>query len=203
VNSRAAVAELVNTGAGPRTSTIVLLATVAMFVRNIALLGIFAPKALLTALAPLFAMACIALLLRTPTGDEEPGKELALHSPISLRRVLFYGILFIAIEVIGTLAHRAFGNSGFMAASAISGLASSASATAASANLAANAKITAELAGTATVIASMASAFTNLPLVFRRLPRRLLLRIVSSTCIQIAVGIVVLAVQHRFFFSRP
>ncbi len=32
-----------NTGVGSRTTAVVLLATVAMFVRNIALLAIFAP----------------------------------------------------------------------------------------------------------------------------------------------------------------
>ena len=199
VNSRAAVAELMNTGVGSRTTAVVLLATVAMFLRNIALLAIFAPKALLTAVGPLFAMAAVALLLRTPRPEEgEPGQELALGSPISPRRVLGYGILFIAIEIVGTLAVRVFGSAGFLAASGISGVASSASATAAAALLSASAKITPQLAGTAAVIASMASALTNVPLVFRRLPRTALLRIAGSTALQIAIGIVVLAAQDHF-----
>ncbi len=58
--------------------------------------------ALLTAVGPIFAMACVALLLRGGKPDEEPGQELTLGSPISLRRVLGYGMLFIAIEVLGT-----------------------------------------------------------------------------------------------------
>jgi uncharacterized membrane protein (DUF4010 family) len=201
VNSRAAVAELMTVCAGMRTTMVVLLATVAMFMRNIVLLAVFAPRALLTAVGPLFAMACVALLLRTGKPDDEPGLHLKLGSPISLRRVLSYGLLFVAIEVIGTLAQRAFGNIGFMAASGISGIASSASATAAAANLSASAKITPELAGTAAVIASMGSALTNLPLVFRRLSRPLLLRIASSTGLQIMVGIGVLAAQH-YLISR-
>ena len=188
-----------NTGAA-RTSGIILVATVAMFIRNIVLLGLFAPKALLTAVGPLFAMACVALLVRSGTPEDQPGHELTLGSPISLRRVLGYGILFIAIEVIGTLAERMFGNAGFIAASGISGIASSASSTAAAANLSASMKITPELAGTATVIASMASALTNLPLVFKRLSRTVLLRVASSTALQIVVGISVLAAQHYFIF---
>jgi len=197
VNSRAAVAELMNTGAASRTIAVVLLATVAMFVRNLALLAIFAPKALLTALGPILAMMVVTLLLRSGKADEaEPGKELTLGSPISLRRVLVYGVLFVAIEVLGTLAERAFGHVGFMAATGISGVASSASATAAAANLCANGKITAELAGTAGVIASMASALTNIPLVFRHLSRPLLLRIAGSTALQVAAGVAVLALQH-------
>ena len=200
VNSRAAVAELMTVGTGARTTAVVLLVTLAMFMRNVVLLALFAPHALLTAAGPIFAMACVALLLRTGQPDDEPGRELALGSPISLRRVLGYGLLFIAIEVIGTLAERAFGHIGFMAASAISGIASSASATAAAANLSTAGKITPELAGTAAVLASMGSALTNVPLVFRRLSRAPLLKLASSTALQIIVGIAVLAVQHYMIF---
>jgi len=112
--------------------------------------------------------------------------------------VLGYGVLFIAIEVLGTLAKRAFGNFGFMAATGISGVASSASAKAAAAILSASGKVSPELAGTAVVIASIASALTNLPLIFRHLSRPLLLRIVGFTALQMAVGIGILAVQHHY-----
>jgi uncharacterized membrane protein (DUF4010 family) len=199
VNSRAAVAELMTVVTGSRTTVVVvLLVTVAMFIRNIVLLALFAPRALLTAVGPLFAMACVALLLRGGEPEDEPGQELTLGSPISLKRVLGYGILFIAIEVVGTLAERVFGSIGFMAATGISGVVSSASATVAAANLSASGKITPELAGTAIVIASMASALTNVPLVFKRLSGAVLLRITSSTALQIIVGVIVLAVQHHF-----
>jgi uncharacterized membrane protein (DUF4010 family) len=201
VNSRAAVAELMNVVTGSRVTVVVLLVTIAMFIRNIVLLALFAPRALLAAVGPVFAMACVALFLRTGKPEDEPGQELTLRSPISVRRVLGYGILFIAIEVVGTLAERVFGNIGFMAASGISGVASSASATVAAANLSASAKITPELAGTSTVIASMASALTNVPLVFRHLSGKVLFRIASSTALQIVVGIAVLAIQH-YFLSR-
>jgi uncharacterized membrane protein (DUF4010 family) len=63
VNSRAAVAELMTVVVGARVKAVVLLATIAMVVRNIVLLGLFAPRALLTAAGPLFAMACVAPLL--------------------------------------------------------------------------------------------------------------------------------------------
>ena len=198
MNSRAAVAELMTVGTGSRTTAVVLLATVAMFIRNIVLLALFAPRALLTAVGPLFAMACVALLLRTGDPEDQPGQELTLHSPIALRRVLGYGSCSSQSKLIGTLAERVFGHVGFLAASAIGGVASSASATAAAANLSASAKITPELAGMAAVIASMASAFTNVPLVFKRLSRKILFRIAGSTALQIVVGIGVLAVQHYF-----
>ncbi len=196
VNSRAAVAELMNAGIGARTTAIVLLATIAMFARNIALLAIFAPQALLTAVGPILAMIVVALLLRTGKPDDEPGHELTLGSPISLRRVLIYGILFVAIEALGTLAERLFGHVGFMAATGISGIASSASATAAAANLSAAGKIAPQLAGTAAVIASMASALSNIPLVVRHLSRPVVIRIAGSTALQVATGAAVLAAQH-------
>jgi uncharacterized membrane protein (DUF4010 family) len=197
VNSRAAVAELMTVGTGSRTTAVVLLVTLAMFVRNIVLLALFDPRALLTALGPIFTMACVALLLRTGGPGDEPGRELKLGSPVSLRRVLMYGFLFVAIEVIGTLAQRTFGNVGFLVANGISGIASSASAAAAAANLSANGKISPELAGTATVIVSMVSALTNVPLVVNRLSSRsLFFRVASSTALQVVLGSAVLAAQH-------
>ncbi|HUJ39743.1 MAG TPA: DUF4010 domain-containing protein [Candidatus Acidoferrales bacterium] len=198
VSNRAAVAELLAVVTGGKIAVLVLFATLAMFIRNFVLLALFAPQAVLTAIGPLFAMACVALLIRTGKADDEPGQELTLRSPISLRRVLGYGVLFLAIQVVGTLAARLFGNFGLMAASGITGMASSASTTVAVANLSASGKISPELAGTAAVIGSMTSALTNVPVVFRRLPGKIVFKIASSTALQILVGITVLAVQHYF-----
>jgi len=201
VNNRAAIAELMGVVASTRLVSVMLLATLAMFVRNIAILAIFAPRALFTATGPLLAMAVVSLLLLTGQQSDEVGRELRLSSPISLRRVLAYGILFLVIQIIGTLAARFFGNSGFMLASGITGMASSASASAAAANLSASGSISPPLAGTAAVIASMASALTNLPVVFKRVPHSLLVRIAFSTSAQVVVGIAVLAGQ-RFLIMR-
>ena len=115
--------------------------------------------------------------------------------------MLSYGLLFIAIQVIGTLAQRSFGSVGFLVASALGGVASSASAAAAAANLSANGNITPELAGAATVIVSMVSALTNVPLVLKALPRPVLFRIATSTVLQVIAGVGVLAVQH-YLLSR-
>lgn len=199
VNNRAAIAELMNIVDGTRIVGVVLFATLAMFIRNIFLLALFAPMALYTAFGPLLAMAVVSLLVPTGKRNDEPSQELKLSSPISLRRVLYYGILFLAIQVVGTLAERLFGAGGFMAASCISGIVSSASATAAAANLSASLKITPALAGTATVIASMASLVTNLPLIFKRVTRSVLFKVTFSTALQVTLGVAVLAGQ-RFLF---
>jgi uncharacterized membrane protein (DUF4010 family) len=200
VNNRAAIAELMNLVDGSRIVGVVLLATLAMFIRNIAIVALFAPTALFTALGPLLAMAVVSVLLLTGKRDEGTGKELPLSSPISLRRVLSYGILFLAIQVAGTLAERVFGNLGLIAATGISAIVSSASATAAVANLAANGTILPALAGTAVVVASMVSALSNLPMVFRRLSRPLLIKVAFSTTLQILVGIAAMTLQRFLQF---
>ena len=196
VNNRAVIAELTHVVAGPKLMGAILLATMAMFVRNIAILALFAPGALATAIGPLLGMAAVSLLLLKGQGQDEPGRDLELPSPISLGRILKYGILFLGIQVLCTLAERAFGNQGFFAASVIGGMASSASATAAAANLAASAKIPAALAGTGAVIASMASAGANVPMVLRRGGRPVLLRVALGTALQLAVGVALLAFQR-------
>ena len=196
VNNRAAIAELMNIVEGSRIVGVVLFATLAMFIRNIFLLALFAPRALYIAIGPLVAMAAVSLLLPAAKKGEGPSRELALGSPISLRRVLYYGVLFLAIQVLSTLAERMFGPGGFFTASCLSGMASSASATAAAANLSASQKITPALAGTATVIASMASLATNLPLIFRRVSRPIMVKVALSTALQVAVGVAVLAGQR-------
>jgi uncharacterized membrane protein (DUF4010 family) len=114
--------------------------------------------------------------------------------------VLSYGLLFLAMQVVATLAERHFGNLGLIVASGIGGLASSASATAAAANLASNGAVSSAAAGTAAVIASMASALTNLPLVFKHLPRPALRRVAISTALQVVIGITVLAIQRFLVF---
>ena len=75
VSNRAVVAELMAVVTGPRIIVVVLLATVAMFIRNIVLLALFAPRALLTAVGPLFAMACVALLLGLASPKASPVKN--------------------------------------------------------------------------------------------------------------------------------
>lgn len=201
VNNRAAIAELMSVVEGTQLTTVVLYATLAMFIRNLFLLAVFAPRALQVAVVPLVTMAVVSFLLPSGSRTTEPGKPLDLGSPISLRRILTYGLIFLGIQIVGTVAERMFGVGGFLAASCFSGMASSASATAAAANLSANMKITPNLAGTATVVASMASLLTNLPLIFRRVTRPVLLKVALSTCLQVAIGVITLIGQRFLIFS--
>ncbi|MGH7988230.1 MAG: MgtC/SapB family protein [Candidatus Binataceae bacterium] len=175
VNSTATAAEVSSLfrGTGDCAATIVaviMLTSVAMFLRNLVILAIFGSAAVGTALIPLAVMtvaALVVLWLHWARGDL-PMPQLRLSSPVSLPHVLRFAAMFIALMAAGTLAQRYFGSLGFLVLCAVGGLVSSASATATAAALAASGKITPDVAGIAVVLASMASALADLPLVYQQ-----------------------------------
>ena len=141
----------------------IVLATAAMVVRNGVLLAILAPHALASA-APAFllmlaASVVLVALRRQPANPYPPSaKGLPLQSPFSLGGVLKFGVLFLALQVAGTLAQGWLGRFGFYAVSLAGGLVSSASAVASAGLLAAHGLIPAAVAGTGAVLASLTSA---------------------------------------------
>ncbi|MGH9477367.1 MAG: MgtC/SapB family protein [Terriglobales bacterium] len=149
--------------------TVTLLATMAMFGRNLILLAIFEPAGLPWALPALVAMALVAAVLiwRRPQTPVLSGQQLALDSPISFRRVAEFGLVFLAIQVATTLALRTWGHFGAYAVAVLGGTVNSAGATAAVGEMAAQHTLTAVTAGVATVLASMASAVVNAPVMNR------------------------------------
>ena len=178
VNSSATVAELAaraqEAGMVARTTTLCLLTTIAMFARNLVLATLFSPRSLIATLVPLLAMTLVAGLWiwRDRVIEENVPGTLTLASPISLGKVLWFGTLFIAIQIAGTLLTRFFGSYGMLATGVFGGLVSSASTTAAAATLAMHGRISAALAGSTTVLASLASAAVNLPIVWRATKNR-------------------------------
>jgi uncharacterized membrane protein (DUF4010 family) len=206
VNSTAAAAELaaILPAAGLLSQTVpaVLLTSVAMFLRNAVLLGLFGRSAVRFAVLPLLAMMVVATYFasRHRQVDANP-KELELHlaSPVSLKRVISFGFLFIAIQIAGTLAVRWLGNSGVLLVSVIGGTVSSASTTAAAANLLTHGNVSAQQAGIATVLTSIASTTMNLPIVKRQIKVKGVMReIVFATILQGIVGITILLFERWF-----
>lgn len=206
VNSTAASAELATSlpAAGLLSQTVkaVLLTSVAMFARNALLLALFAPSAIRFAVLPLLAMMLVAayFAIRRRKLDKD-AQELELHlaSPVSLRKVLNFGLLFLVIQIAGTLLVRWLGNSGVLLVSLIGGAVSSASTTAAAANLVTHGSITAMQAAIATVLTSIASTAMNLPIVGRQIQVKSITReIVLATTLQAVAGIAVLFGQARF-----
>jgi uncharacterized membrane protein (DUF4010 family) len=184
VNSTAAIAELslsVATG-GPnarRLAIVVnLLTIVSMFVRNLALLLIFSPPAGFIAAVPisLMALSAAGFIWRQGHAPVDAPAGLAIGSPISLRKLVSFGTIFVIIQVAGSLGQRLMGGYGAVIVSALGGLASSASSTAAVATLAKHGQIHPMTAALSTVLASVASTLVNLPIVYRATRDRILVR---------------------------
>lgn len=188
VNSTVTAAEL---GGRARESSLlvdvtyrgVLLATCAMALRNAFLLGILAMPAFLASLLPLVLILVGSLGFalardRRPAHAPAVVPTIAHTSPFSLQSALKFGLLFLVLEVVGSLGQNLFGHGGFYAVSVIGGVVSSASAVASAAMLAAQGKVTPTVAGIGAVLASLASAAVNFVLAVRvasepRLSRRL------------------------------
>lgn len=206
VNSTATTSELSTSlpkaGLVKQTLPAILFTSVAMFVRNFVLLGLFARSAVKFAAFPLFLMALIAayFALRERGADTESEEvELHLASPVSLRKVLSFGALFLVIQVLGTAAVRWLGNGGFLLVSFVGGIVSSASATAAAANMVQHGSVTAMGAAMATVLTSIASQGTNLPIVRRHIKDEKVVRdIMLATALQTAVGVAAMVGQALF-----
>ena len=218
VNSTVTVNELVvrvretDGRLGEVASRSVVLATGAMVVRNAVILGILAPEALLASLVPLVLMLTVALVLVSwrpegeppyPAPDANSQNELVLptlSSPFSLTAAIRFGVVFLVLQLAGTLAQRLLGHLGFYAVSVLGGFVSSASAVASAAALAASGTLPARVAGFGAILASLTSALVSLPLVMgfagdRKLRRRMTVRLVGIVLVgvlgaiaQVAVG---------------
>ncbi|SEB05585.1 MgtC/SapB family protein [Pedobacter hartonius] len=212
VNSSATVAEMSTrvqaTGLTSKMTTLCLLTTIAMFARNLLIATLFVPLSLTATLMPLLAMSLVAALfivrdkvLQSKT--QAPSAPLELDSPISLKKVLWFGILFILIQVCGTLLTKFFGSGGILATGIIGGLVSSASTTAAAATMAMHGKISASLAGSVAIISSLASAVVSLPIVWKTIKDKAVVKkLTIELLLVVTVGIAVVVVDRVFQFSE-
>ena len=207
VNSTVAVRELCSHASGAGVSLIrtayrgVLLATAAMLLRNAILLGILAPPALICAAVPLLLMllACISSVFLnsgSAHGSDSGAPTMQIASPFSLAAALKFGLLFLALDVAGTLAQRSLGPIGFYAVSFVGGLVSSASSVASAGVLAAHGHITPQAAGHGAILATLSSVFINWPLAMRVGKQRQLTKSLAQALgAVIAIGIVGMIVR--------
>jgi uncharacterized membrane protein (DUF4010 family) len=209
VNSSATVAEmgtrLRETGMLGRTATLCLLTTMAMFGRNLILVTIFSPRSLSATLVPLLAMTAVAALWvwRDRRIEENVPGSLTLASPISVSKVLWFGVLFISIQIAGSLLNKFFGSFGMLATGVFGGLVSSASTTAAAATMSMHGKITASLAGSVTVVTSLASAAVNLPILWRTTKSKAAVRALAIRMgAVIGTGIAAVVIDRVFQLSE-
>ncbi|MGA8502114.1 MAG: DUF4010 domain-containing protein [Candidatus Sulfotelmatobacter sp.] len=203
VNSTATVAELSRLLRGEASGmavALVLITSVAMFLRNLLILAIFAPAAVPIAAPPILVMTLCAALFawKQRRRGATQVTHLAVSSPVSLRYVLKFAGLFVAMQVIGTIGVRHLGRYGFLMLSLIGGTVSSASTTAAAATMVIHGKLLPDVAGVATVFASITSALINLPLVERQThDRRVTWTLALISVLLVALGLVVLALRRR------
>ncbi len=206
VNSTATVAELVSTLSESDlvglTVPVVLLTSVSMFFRNFIIFAIFAHGAIRTAAIPLIAMSLVAGYWvyrdRHRAADIEKEVTIDVGSPVSLRKVSGFALLFLILQIVATLGQRWIGNAGFQIVSVLGGLFSSASTTAAAANMAMHGRVAQSQAGVAVVLTSISSALINLPLVQRQAKLRPQMReILLSSVLQVVVAIAILFLQVR------
>jgi uncharacterized membrane protein (DUF4010 family) len=208
VNSSATVAEISTRLRGAnlssRATILCLLATIAMCGRNLVIATLFSPASIAATLLPLLVMALVTgwwiwLDLRNQksvTGDPGP---LTLASPISLVKVLRFGVLFIAIQIAGILLTRTFGGNGLLVTSFFGGLVSSASATAAAATMARHGNISPSVAGSAVVLASLSSALVNLPIVWRIIRDKTVVRRLALQMVTIVTAGIAAVILDRIF----
>jgi len=212
VNSSATVAEVSarakSAGLNSKLTTLCLLTTIAMFARNLIIAALFSPASLTATLLPLLVMSAVAglFILRDKVLKNnlaDPKGSLKLDSPISLKKILGFGVLFVVIQVGGTLLTRLFGNYGILATGVFGGLVSSASTTAAAATMAMHGRISPSLAGSVAIISSLASAIINLPIVWRIVKEKAVVKKLSIEMFTvIAAGIAMVVADRVFQFSE-
>jgi uncharacterized membrane protein (DUF4010 family) len=212
VNSSATVAEISTRVRGAqmasRATVLCLLATIAMCARNLVLATLFSPPSIAATLLPLLIMGLVTgwwiwLDLRSQQSVPSDPGPLTLASPISLVKVLRFGALFIAIQVAGILLTRAFGGNGLLVTSFFGGLVSSASAAAAAATMARHGNISPSVAGSAVVLASLSSALVNLPIVWRIIKDKAIVRrLAMQMGTIVAAGIAAVVLDRIFGISE-
>jgi uncharacterized membrane protein (DUF4010 family) len=211
VNSSATVAEVStraqSSGLASKMTTLCLLTTIAMFARNLLIVTIFSPESLTATLMPLLAMSAVAGLFilrdRVYKSKAASSAPLKLDSPISVKKILSFGLLFVIIQVGGILLTRLIGSYGLMVTGVLGGFVSSASTTAAAATMAMHGKISPSLAGSVAIISSLASAIINLPIIWRTIKDKAIIKKMTIELITvIIVGISVVALDRIFRISE-
>lgn len=207
VNSTATVAEMagsVRREGGPPVDFAfpgVMLAKTAMYLRNGVILALFAPRALPAGLLPvgLMLLVSITLAIRGLRRVRVEPPRVQLQSPFALRAALEFGLYFLVLTVVGGMAQRMLGNTGFYAVSFLGGMVSSSTTTATAAILAAQGTISPSVAGLGVVLSSIGSAVALLPPVARAAhDTPLLRRAAAATALSTVAALVGLAANPWF-----
>lgn len=130
--------------------------------------------------------------------QETPAEESLgeIPSPFSVSSAIKFGIMFLIIQVVSTIALRELGEGGLYAVAILGGIISSVGAVASIANLAAQSEVTAQVAALGVVMTSVSSLLFCIPFVGKFGKNRYLTRRVTFTILMMAgVGIIISVAQ--------
>ncbi|AFE04242.1 hypothetical protein COCOR_01713 [Corallococcus coralloides DSM 2259] len=196
VNSRKVIVELATrlkeVGAPllPSAYRGILLATVAMLLRNGLIVIIFASQAAVHCAIPFTFMLLVSAVLWRRSPEQAPTEgapRLALESPFRLMAALKFGGVFLALNVAGALAQRNFGSGSFYFVSILGGLLSSASSIASAATLISHHEISAVTGVNGVILSSLTSIVVNIPLIRSMAKEASFRRRVSAALLSVAV----------------
>jgi len=183
----------------------IILASIAMIIRNAVLLLILAPWLLLASLLPfglMIAGGCAFIFFhsrRQNSDNETEAPNLKLKSPFSLISALQIGFFFLILQVGTILAQNAVGQPGVMAISFLGGLFSSAAEVAAISVVANKETISGNVGAIAAVITTLASLLISWSIVFRTRQWRLLKKVGLILGIIAILGLIGVFIQITLF----
>ncbi len=197
----------------------IVLTNGSMVLRNLVVLVILAPNAVVGMTLPLLLMLGVVgivvfhehipsgylsrVLLRDQERKVDPDMEVnevqtleEIASPFSVGAAIKFGVMFLVIQVVSTIALRELGEGGLFAVALLGGVISSVGAVASIANLAAQNEITVQVAALGVVMTSVSSLLFCIPFIGRFGKDKQLTRRVTLTILAMAgVGIVVSVAQ--------
>jgi uncharacterized membrane protein (DUF4010 family) len=174
INSRKVIVELTSrlreTGPSllPSVYKGIMLATASMVLRNGLIVIILASQATTHCVVPLTLMLLVSAVLwrRYPVSDSGRTPVLSLESPFKLSAALKFGLVFLALNIVGALAQRHFGPASFYFVSIAGGLLSSASSIASAATLISHHALSVSTGVNGVILSSLTSILINVPLIW-------------------------------------
>jgi uncharacterized membrane protein (DUF4010 family) len=145
-----------------------MLATASMVLRNGLIVIILASQATTHCVVPLTLMLLVSAVLwrRYPVSDSGRTPVLSLESPFKLSAALKFGLVFLALNIVGALTQRHFGPASFYFVSIAGGLLSSASSIASAATLISHHALSVSTGVNGVILSSLTSILINVPLIW-------------------------------------
>ena len=167
----------------------ILLADAAMAVRNLVIVVVFVPSAAVRVGLPLGLVAVVGVGLAFLVGDWDRDLDLEFDSPFSTRSALKFGALFLAVLVLTAGAQDAFGSTGFLVSSLLSGVVSSGTTTTTAVTLAAGGQISPAVAGLGVLAGTLSSVGVKVALA-ASIDRSLVVPVSQKSLYLVVTGVV-------------